>query len=116
MSNELLTIIICFMFQIASLVLMYVVLKSYALQLKRIRRDVAGQKLIISALNLSVDKLSKSLADFIEHNQKVKEFITEADANLKTIINEYEVNGVPLGYDRRGARAETPRVDFYEGL
>ncbi len=104
------------MFQVAALVLMYVVLKSYALQLKRIRRDVYGQKQHIIGLSLSVEKLSKSLADFIEHNQRVKEFITEADANLKTIINEYEVNGVPLGYDRRGAKEDSPRVDFYEGL
>ena len=90
--------------------------KRYAIVQNKIRRTLSGQKEAIICLKLSVDKMEKSLTEFMTYNETVKEFITEADANLKTILNEYEVNGIPLGYDRKGLPEEHRRIDYYEGL
>jgi methyl-accepting chemotaxis protein len=64
-----------------------------------------------------VDKLSdavknasdavKALADKADQQS---EFITKASNDLETLIKEYEINGVPLGYDRSGGKAP----QFYE--
>lgn len=55
---------------------------------------------------------------FIQNNEKIAEngkFIDSCDQAMKTIIKEYEINGVPLGYARkpRGLRpAEEANPDY----
>lgn len=52
-------------------------------------------------------------SDFIKVTEQLnsyQEFIRKAHTDLNTIVQEYEINGVPLGYDR-GKKA-----DFVEGL
>ena len=40
------------------------------------------------------------------------EFLTKAQTDLSTIVQEYEVNGVPLGYQR----GNNQKFDLVEGL
>jgi hypothetical protein len=82
-------------------------------------------RLIEALLKQTMRKLHYvgDLAEKIEANNKailetkkdlepVKEFIHKASIDLQTIVQEYEVNGVPLGYDRGGNR----HYDMVEGL
>lgn len=54
--------------------------------------------------------LLKELHALTEELQPLKDLIVKAHTDLSTIVNEYEINGVPLGYDR-GKKA-----DYVEGL
>jgi hypothetical protein len=54
--------------------------------------------------------LSKDLSSLKEEIEPMKEFILTAQTDLGTIVKEYEINGIPLGYDR-GKKA-----DYIEGL
>ena len=45
-----------------------------------------------------------------EQMEPLSGFIAKAHTDLETIVKEYEINGIPLGYDR-GKKA-----DYVEGL
>lgn len=53
---------------------------------------------------------AKSFADI----DGLRSFIISADQNLQTIVNEYKINGVPLGYERKPQSDLTG--DYIEGL
>ncbi len=63
-------------------------------------KDLVEFRQIISG---EVEKLREEIA-------LQRDFIVKAQTDLATIVTEYEINGVPLGYDR-GKKA-----DFVEGL
>lgn len=55
--------------------------------------------------------LSADFSSLKERMESTEQFIQKASTDLDTIIKEYEINGVPLGYDRTGKP-----IDFIEGL
>lgn len=77
-------------------------------EIKRLSRQ-------ISKLSEETKKAQVSLAEIPllkEELQPIQAFITKAQTDLETIVKEYEVNGVPLGYDRTGGQ----QYDMVEGL
>lgn len=64
--------------------------KSLGALLDQVHTNQASQQIIIS-------KMAETI-------QAQAEFIVKAQSDLATIVNEYEVNGVPLGYDRTGGK------------
>lgn len=84
--------------------------KQLILELKRVRRaqDLSFQM---------VTKMSQLLPKMITESESIKlgvesqqELLIEADKNLKIILNEYELNGIPMGFDRG------KKFDFIEGI
>lgn len=72
--------------------------KRHARQMEqRVARAQAGT-------DASLAKLQASL-------EPINEFIAKAHTDLHTIVQEYEINGVPLGYQRKA-----PHFDMVEGL
>jgi hypothetical protein len=73
----------------------------------------------------NIKALHEAIIDFLKCTKEIKdgqiliqeslnaqsEFILKAHTDLGTIVKEYEVNGVPLGYDRKGGK-----FDYVEGL
>lgn len=56
--------------------------------------------------------LATKLSDDVSEAHR---FIQSADTRLETIVREYELNGVPLGYQRK-KRLEEEQADYVEGL
>lgn len=56
------------------------------------------------------DDIKEALTKIAAETEPLKAFLLKAHTDLDTIVKEYEINGVPLGYDR-GKKAE-----FIEGL
>ena len=54
--------------------------------------------------------ISSDLVNLKNEVSLMQDFIVKAQTDLDTIVKEYEINGVPLGYDR-GKKA-----DYVEGL
>lgn len=76
-------------------------------------REFYLQKQIKAAQNEMVEfrnSVSKHMAELKDEIEPLKVFILKAHTDLDTIVKEYEINGVPLGYDR-GKKA-----DFVEGI
>lgn len=58
------------------------------------------------------ESVSSGLVKIEENNAtllRMQEFIERAEANSATVLREYELNGMPLGYQRK-------HPDFIEGL
>lgn len=47
------------------------------------------------------NSLHKAMGLIDESRAEAKEFIIKAQADLATIVNEYKINGIPLGYHRK---------------
>ncbi len=63
-------------------------------------------RLVLAGLKIQGLQLADSLAH-------ASEFIRRAETDLATIVNEYKINGIPLGYKRGNQKIEG---DFVEGL
>lgn len=58
----------------------------------------------------AISKLEATIKDMASKLDKQSQFIDKAHTDLATIVQEYEVNGIPLGYDRKGEKV----AQFYE--
>lgn len=56
---------------------------------------------------------SSLFRDQLDSNERKNMFIDEAKRDLETIVKEYKINGIPLGYERRRVEQD---YDTVEGL
>ena len=77
-------------------------------QIKRVNR----QMIYISEFSKELKAIDARISSLSKDIVPLQEFITKAHTDLDTIVNEYEINGIPLGYDR-GNKAT---FDAVEGL
>lgn len=73
---------------------------------------LSNQLVFVGELAERIKENSGAIAALGQGLEPLKEFINKAHTDLDTIVKEYEVNGVPLGYDR-GSKA---KFDMIEGL
>ncbi len=64
----------------------------------------------LAAQCATLEKLDASIKALSERADVQAKFIDKAHTDLETLVKEYEINGVPLGYDRTGGK----KPDFYE--
>lgn len=86
--------------------------KSMKRQIVALREEVCQNTDQITVAKVGVATLHGQLQKQTEELQATKDFIHTAEADLKTILKEYQINGTPLGYDRTSGR----QADFIEGL
>lgn len=114
--NELLTILIVFLFLTALVVWQSLLVKKLLFLQKRILRDLRKEADTIKALQAIIKSHGEMIDMLTKQNAEMQQFIIQADANLKTIVNEYEVNGIPLGWDRRKRESDGQRIDYISGI
>lgn len=73
------------------------------------KRNVALEQTLL-AQGVLINSAKVMMGQVVEQSEKSAEFVQSVDGSLQTILKEYEVNGVPLGYQRK------PVADFIEGL
>lgn len=64
----------------------------------------------LQSQDTSLSKVEKAVSEMSDRMDKQMAFIDKAQTDLATIVQEYEVNGVPLGYDRSSGK----KAQFYE--
>jgi hypothetical protein len=74
-------------------------------------KKISRQLHFIGDLSAKIDSNNALIQANRKELEPIKDFISEAHTDLKTIVQEYEVNGVPLGYDRG-----KPNFDMVEGV
>lgn len=114
--NELLTILIVFLFLTALVVWQSMLVKKLLFLQKRILRDLRKESDAIKSLQAVIKSHREMIEMLTKQNSELQQFIIQADANLKTIVNEYEVNGVPLGWDRNKRAVDGQRIDYISGI
>lgn len=102
------------------LVIAVVELKEWRLT-KRLEKIQSHLEALNSKFNVVVDKNceiidvvnghSELLNQEIEANSKRNEFLDKAHADLETIVREYKINGVPLGYERKDIERDYHMVE-----
>lgn len=78
-----------------------------------LKKEIEEMKSRQEALFLVAKSFEQIQLEFKKLNEQLlaqSEFISKAQVDLATIVNEYEVNGIPLGYDRGR------KFDMVEGL
>ena len=70
--------------------------------------DIAMQE-IVSKLGLEVSKATTAATETLEVARQTRELVEKAEANSATVLREYELNGIPLGLQRK-------QPDYIEGL
>lgn len=76
------------------------------LKIMESRESLAAQMGMTSDLQLLVK-------EGIQATESSQEFIKKASVDLATIVNEYKINGIPFGYERR---KNIDSYDLVEGL
>lgn len=67
-----------------------------------------NDKSIVSAIKTDHDNIDIFLNGLNENSVENKKFAEKAAVDLSTIVNEYKINGIPLGLQRK------PHVDPYD--
>lgn len=77
---------------------------------------VSSLDIAIEQIQLDTEVVKKSVEDLLkahplvlEDLNRIRETIEKTESQTATILKEYELNGIPLGYQRRNP-------DFIEGL
>lgn len=83
---------------------------SIRLDMQRIEKQI---NLCLGSNNRLQNKNIKAFDDIIQRLKEVAGEASEANSATQTILKEYELNGVPLGYIRK--EKEEP-IDAYEGI
>jgi CRISPR/Cas system-associated exonuclease Cas4 (RecB family) len=73
------------------------------------RLEIEALKSMIAANQKNVDGVGMKVDAVIERVEELKEVSDKAEVNTATILREYELNGIPLGYQRRNP-------DMVEGI
>lgn len=74
--------------------------------------DLSDRLLYVGTLAEQIKANSEAIKAIGSDLEPVKAFINKAHTDLDTIVKEYEVNGIPLGFDRTGGK----HYDMVEGL
>lgn len=84
-------------------------LESSTKLLHMIQNQLSVAKETIDANRNAISELGKKISSISDQLNELRPIIEEAHANSATILKEYELNGVPLGYQRK-------HPDFIESL
>jgi len=63
--------------------------------------EIQIQKEILEALESDFEIVQSKLPEYFEKLDEIKNISEKAEANSATILREYELNGIPLGYQRK---------------
>jgi hypothetical protein len=74
--------------------------------------ELSNRLLFTDQLANKIEEQRVEIAHLRAELEPMREFIAKAHTDLQTIVQEYEINGVPLGYDR----GKRPAYDVIEGL
>lgn len=121
MENFAILAIVCLVFALALLVVVFLQFKLN----ESLVKDVLGLRIDLKAIekqvNLSLgsnnrlqNKAIKEFEKLLKSMEHIGENAAEANAATQTILNEYELNGTPLGYIRN--EGKEPQIDAYEGF
>lgn len=88
---------------------------------RKLEQLLMGMRRHLDSLARAVHEAAAGSAKLVENQAKLNEnfdrvsvFIDSADSRLGVILREYELNGVPLGYQRRNV--DEHAADYIEGL
>jgi hypothetical protein len=95
-----------------ALVVGWIEFKSYRYEQRHKQSEADIIKVVdnVSGIFNCISALHKNQVEMMKSLEAQSEFINKASTDLQTIVNEYEVNGIPLGYDRG------KKFDMVEGL
>lgn len=60
-------------------------------------------------INKHVDNIECKIDAMVERQEAMKEIVDSVDVSTKTILNEHEISGIPMGFNPK-------RPDFIEGI